>query len=295
MVDFIGCDVIRWHCILLNKHSICWAKIEVILQQKSHSTLYMEQFSQPIPFPLDSGGFYFVSWSVLCFAAIVCVVHGYIFLLQAAGWIHFQSETVFYFNSVGRFSSFHHILQMKLCSPPGTLPSHSRMNVSQFKMWPGWNAKPATFHYLGDFFLCIFNFARIFFMWAFKGILAVSPRCFLSAFLYQFHKVTQARRTQHVNTWFRDTNTSAEMSVCTPRDTSVWYFDRERCSCGNLHHFLMSNRLFAGCLFPPLTFLTCDWAPTSTAAPPNPLPSPITGKHSHWLCSRSCFISHFSQ
>lgn len=54
---FIDCDAICWHCVLLNKHSICSAKIQVRLYQMSHAALpQLEKvwwaFSSSVCFPL---------------------------------------------------------------------------------------------------------------------------------------------------------------------------------------------------------------------------------------------------
>lgn len=110
----------------------------------------MVPFSQPIHFPLDSRVFHCQAVGlVLLQLFVLCVVR---VLAHASGCMLFFLCLVFLVQRYGKILSIHCILQIKLCSPPGTLPSHPHVNVLQFKtkMWTEWNAKPATLHYQGD-------------------------------------------------------------------------------------------------------------------------------------------------
>lgn len=83
------------------------------------------------PFPNKSP---FSTWlssvSQPCVAAAVCAVHRdsvrSCFRLHAA---FFSDQNQFLFQSSGKILPIRHILQIKLCSPPETLPSHPHINV----------------------------------------------------------------------------------------------------------------------------------------------------------------------
>lgn len=147
---------------------------------------------------------------------------------------------------------------MKLCGPPGTLPSHPCMNVSQFKtkMWTGWNAKPATLHYRGDFFSPSFWISlvfscepsRAFWLWA----LTVSlPVCF-SVSISQSH-ASKAQMQIY------DLEARKRLQRWTCALTETWVSDslikRDVALEGHFHHSLMSNRLFCW-LSPPSPGIT---------------------------------------